>query len=151
MNPFREFEVSTFSEKSFHRIPVDLRPGFKTLAVVQDETRVRRRRVFPLNVSISGTIMGNVNLEIRLNVCYSTPDNTNLVRIDVENASDERRLPYTRLAPFVSAVRTGDSTRVLTLPTRTMRNLRSIYQSQTIIYHCRLRAHLGHSASVSST
>ena len=48
--------------------------------------------------------MGNVNLEIRLNFCYSTPDNTNLVRIDVENASDQRRLPYTRLAPHVSAV-----------------------------------------------
>jgi len=48
--------------------------------------------------------MGNVNLETRLNFCYSTPDITNLVWIDVENASDERRLPYTRLAPFVSAI-----------------------------------------------
>ena len=48
--------------------------------------------------------MGNINLEIRLNFYCTTPDNTNLVRIDVENASDERRLPYTRLAPFVSAV-----------------------------------------------
>ena len=42
VNPSREFETSTFSEKTFHRIPVDLRPGFKTLAVVQDEARVRR-------------------------------------------------------------------------------------------------------------
>jgi hypothetical protein len=48
--------------------------------------------------------MGNINLEIGLNFCYSAPDNTNLVRIDVENASDERRLPYARLAPPVSAV-----------------------------------------------
>ena len=32
------------------------------------------------------------------------PDDTNLVRIDVENASDERRLPYTRLAPLISAI-----------------------------------------------
>ena len=48
--------------------------------------------------------MGDINLEIELNFCYSAPDNTNLVRIDVENAPDERRLPYTRLVPLVSAV-----------------------------------------------
>ena len=48
--------------------------------------------------------MGDINLEIGLNFCYSMPDNMNLVQIEVENASDERRLPYTRVAPLVSAV-----------------------------------------------
>ena len=48
--------------------------------------------------------MGDVNLEIGLNFPDRGPDDTNLVRIEVENASDERGLPYTRLAPLVSAV-----------------------------------------------
>jgi hypothetical protein len=43
--------------------------------------------------------MGDINLEIGLNFPDRAPDDgTNLVRIDVENASDERGLPYTRIS-----------------------------------------------------
>jgi len=47
---------------------------------------------------------GGYQSNIRLNLPDRTPDNTHFVRIDVENASDERRFPNTRLAPLVSAI-----------------------------------------------
>ena len=41
MNPSWEITLPTVLEEYFHRIPVDLGAGLKTLAVVQDEARVR--------------------------------------------------------------------------------------------------------------
>jgi hypothetical protein len=42
VNPFREIVSPTISEEHFHRIPIGLGAGLKTLAVVQDEARVPR-------------------------------------------------------------------------------------------------------------
>ena len=53
----------------------------------------------------------------------ATRNETNIVWIDVENVFDERRLPHTRLDLVVSMVAWATKLQVLTLPTRTMRNL----------------------------
>ena len=42
VNPSREIVFPTLLKEIFHRIPVDLGASLKTLAVVQDEARVRR-------------------------------------------------------------------------------------------------------------
>jgi len=42
VNPSREFHFPTNLEKFFHRIPVNLGPRLKTLAVMQDEANVSR-------------------------------------------------------------------------------------------------------------
>ena len=41
VNPSWEIILPTGLEECFDRVPVDLGAGFKTLAVVQDEPRVR--------------------------------------------------------------------------------------------------------------
>ena len=93
--------------------------------------------------------MGDINLEIGLNFPDRELDDTNLDQIGVENALDERRLPNTRLAlvSVVARVTESESSHFQRERCETLYTC----QHQAVIYQCRLRAHLGHSASVSST
>jgi len=59
--PSWEVILPTVLEECFNCIQVDLGASLKTLAVVQDEARVSVWHVFPLNVSLSSTIMGDIH------------------------------------------------------------------------------------------
>jgi hypothetical protein len=48
--------------------------------------------------------MGDIDLHLSLNVCWSLQENTNLLGIDVEHITDERRLADTALGLHVSGV-----------------------------------------------
>ena len=48
--------------------------------------------------------MGDINLHISLNICWSLQENTNLLGIDVEHITDKRRLANTALRLHVSGV-----------------------------------------------
>jgi len=95
--------------------------------------------------------MGDINLEIGLNFPDRAPDDgTNHARIDVENALDERGLPYTRLAPPVSAVARVTESDSSHFQRERCETLYTCPYQKAVIYQW-LRAHFGHSASVSST
>jgi len=48
--------------------------------------------------------MGDIDLHASMNVCWSLKENTNLLWIDIEHITDERRLADTALGLHVSGV-----------------------------------------------
>ena len=105
MNSSREVWICLRpKEEPFHFVPVGVWASLKALAVMQDETWVVWWLVFKLNVGISSTIMGNINLHVSLSIFWSSQEDTNLLGIDIGHITDKRRLADTALGLHVSGV-----------------------------------------------